>query len=136
MDQENETGSTLKTVLYVDDDPYMRLLVSVVLTGIGGITVHACSSGRAALLDATRMVPDLLLLDVRMPDMDGPSTLLELRKLKNTARTPALFVTGTPEDLSEQFCRQAGALGVISKPIDPLALAAQIQMIWDGGNAG
>ncbi|MES2296385.1 MAG: response regulator [Pseudomonadota bacterium] len=133
MEELETQAPKLKTILYVDDDPYMRLIVNVVLSGIAGIAVHTCSSGRVAVLDANRIVPDLLLLDVRMPEMDGPSTLLALRQLRNTASTPALFITGTPEDLQPGFCEQAGALGVITKPIDPLRFGAQLQAIWDGG---
>ena len=70
---------TLKTVLYVDDEPDIREVVELSLGLVGGLAVHTCDSGDRALQILPQLRPDLILLDVMMPRLDGPSTLQRLR---------------------------------------------------------
>ena len=74
--------------------------------------------------------PDLVLLDVMMPDMDGPATLRALRQLPGMAALPVVFMTAKvqPQEVAEYRAR--GALDVIAKPFDPMTLAAQVREIW------
>lgn len=118
----------LKKILLVDDQRDIRSIASLSLGKIGGFTLHACASGREALDCVLDFAPDLLLLDVSMPGMDGMATLDQLRSLGVAA--PAIFFTARigPEELVRQ--RSHGAIGLIPKPFDPLKLAQQITELW------
>jgi CheY-like chemotaxis protein len=124
-------GKQLKTILYVEDDLHVRTTAKLVLEVIGKFEVRECSSGREALLAARDFHPDLIVLDVMMPDIDGVGTLALLRRMPHLADTPALFVTGltTPEDVARYA--EAGAIGVIPKPVIPLRLTGQLHSMWE-----
>ena len=83
----------LARILYVEDEPDIRAIAQMALEAVGGFTVIACASGSEALANAPGASADLLLLDVMMPGMDGPSTLKALRELSATAQTPVIFMT-------------------------------------------
>ncbi|MDO3384720.1 response regulator [Gilvimarinus sp. SDUM040013] len=120
----------LQTILYVEDEPDIRAIAELALETVGGYTLVSCSSGREALAAAKSEVPDLILLDVMMPEMDGPETLRQLRELKSMAGVPAVFMTAKvqPSEVAEYLA--LGAVDVIAKPFDPLTLAEQINKIW------
>ena len=120
----------LNKVLYVEDDPDIQLVAQMALEMVGGLSLRACSSGREAVLAALDYQPDLILLDVMMPEMDGPATLVELRKLPNTATTPVVFMTAKVQAAEVSHYRALGAIGVIGKPFDPMALAQQVRQLW------
>jgi CheY-like chemotaxis protein len=124
-------GTDLRSILYVEDDLHVRTTAKLVLEVIGRFTVRECSSGHEALIAAEDFHPDLILLDVMMPELDGLATLELLRSMPHLADTPALFVTGLTEhaDIARYF--DAGAIGVISKPLVPLRLAAQVHSFWE-----
>jgi CheY-like chemotaxis protein len=121
----------LHSILYVEDDLHVRTTAKLVLEVIGNFKVRECSSGRQAVVAAENFHPDLILLDVMMPELDGLATLKALRELPHLADTPALFVTGltTPEDLARYM--GVGAIGVIPKPLIPLRLAGQVHQLWE-----
>ena len=128
--------SELKLVMYVEDDPDIQMVAQMALEVVGGLTLRACSSGREALAAARAgVVPDLILLDVMMPDMDGPATLAELRKLPATATTPAIFMTAKVQAAEVSYYKSIGAIGVIAKPFDPMLLAQQVRTLWEQGGA-
>ena len=122
---------TLRSVLYVEDDVHVRTTAKLVLEVIGNIVVRDCGSGRDALLVARDFTPDLIVLDVMMPEIDGVGILAMLRRMPHLADVPALFVTGltAPDDM--QRYADAGAIGVIPKPLVPLRLAGQLHAMWD-----
>lgn len=120
----------LTRVLYVEDDADIRAIATMALEMVGGFTVKACSSGTEALAAADNFEPDLLLLDVMMPEMDGPTTLSGLRNLKLTGATPAVFMTAKVQANELAYYLSLGALGVIAKPFDPMTLADQLRKIW------
>jgi len=126
----SELNQQLARILYVEDEPDIREIVRLSLENVGKFTVAVCDSGKAAIEVAPSFKPDLVLLDIMMPDMDGTRTLQALRALPQTARTPVIFFTAKvqPGDL-EQY-RQLGALDVIFKPFDPMRLPADIKRIW------
>ncbi len=117
-------------ILYVEDEPDIRAIVQMALEAVGGFTVIACASGSEALAAAATASADLLLLDVMMPGMDGPSTLKALRALPATANTPVIFMTAKVQAAEVALYKGLGALEVISKPFDPMELSAQISRIW------
>ena len=121
----------LRSILYVEDDLHVRTTAKLVLEVIGNFNVRECSSGRQAVLAAEDFHPDLILLDVMMPELDGLATLKALRELPHMSDTPAMFVTGLtmPEDLARYV--GVGAIGVIPKPLVPLRLAGQVTELWD-----
>jgi len=128
------SSDTLQRILYVEDEPDIQAVARIALETVGGFTVQICSSGEEALQAAIEFAPDLLLLDVMMPGMDGPTTLQELRNLPDLENTPAVFMTAKvqPQEI-EQF-KSYGALDVIAKPFDPMALSSQITAVWQQRN--
>jgi two-component system OmpR family response regulator len=121
---------TLKTIMYVEDDPDIQMVAQIALEVVGGLDLHTFGSGKDAVAAAAAFKPDLLLLDVMMPGMDGPMTLSELRKLPNTAATPVIFMTAKVQTAEVAHYRSLGALGVIAKPFDPMLLASQVRQLW------
>ena len=120
----------LTRILYVEDEPDIRMVAQMALEAVGGFVVTACSSGQEALAAAPSAQADLLLLDVMMPGMDGPSTLKALRDLPATAGTPVIFMTAKVQAAEVAAYKALGAIEVIPKPFDPMDLSAQIQRIW------
>jgi two-component system OmpR family response regulator len=123
-------GKELKRILYVEDEASIRTIAITVLEAVGGFAVVACSSGKQALEAAPTAAVDLILLDVMMPEMDGPATLMALRQLPQTAQTPAIFMTAKVQASEIQHYKSLGAIEVIAKPFDPMTLSAQISEIW------
>ena len=121
----------LVRILYVEDQQDIRLVAKMALEAVGGFTVVACASGQEALSSAAAAMADLLLLDIMMPGMDGPSTLKALRELPATAHTPVIFMTAKVQTAEVAQYMALGALQVIPKPFDPMELSAQIRHIWE-----
>jgi two-component system, OmpR family, response regulator len=123
--------SALRTILYVEDDPDIREVVTMALEVVGGFQVSVASSGRDALVAVEGSIPDLILLDVMMPDMDGPTTLAHLRERPELAAVPVVFITAKVQTTEIEYFKSLGAVDVIAKPFDPVMLASQVQAIWD-----
>ena len=121
----------LSRILYVEDDADVRKVATFALKMVGKFTVEACSSGEEALEKAVGFAPQLLLLDVMMPGMDGPTTLAQLRELPEIADVPAVFMTAKVQPQEVTRYRELGSLDVISKPFDPMTLAASVRGIWE-----
>jgi CheY-like chemotaxis protein len=123
--------STLQRILYVEDEPDIRAVAKLALEMVGGFTVKVCSSGEEALREAVAFGPDLILLDVMMPGMDGPSTLKALRALPSLAELPVAFMTAKVQPAEVAHYKTLGARDVIAKPFDPMTLASQVRAIWE-----
>ncbi|WP_423679252.1 MULTISPECIES: response regulator [unclassified Undibacterium] len=125
------TSANLVNILYVEDDPDIQTVAQIALEVVGGFVLKTCSSGSQALSEVNAgFVPDLLLLDVMMPNMDGPTTLAELRRLPATATTPVVFMTAKVQTYELELYYSLGAIGVIAKPFDPMELSAQVAKLW------
>ncbi|MFZ6690418.1 response regulator [Undibacterium sp. SXout20W] len=125
------TSANLANILYVEDDPDIQTVAQIALEVVGGFSLKTCSSGALALAEIqSGFVPDLLLLDVMMPNMDGPTTLAELRKLPTTATTPVVFMTAKVQSSELDYYKSLGAVGVIAKPFDPMELSTQVLKLW------
>ena len=122
--------SELNKILYVEDEPDIQAVASIALKDVGGFTLEICSSGKDALAKAAAFKPDLLLLDVMMPEMDGPSTLAALRSMPETANTPAIFMTAKVQTHEVEHFKSLGAIDVVAKPFDPMTLAQTLRDIW------
>ncbi|MEZ5705934.1 MAG: response regulator [Burkholderiaceae bacterium] len=120
----------LSRVMYVEDEPDIQAVARVALQAVGGFTVQICSSGEEALREVPRFRPDLILLDVMMPGMDGPGTLAALRTLPGFERIPVAFMTAKVQPSEVEHYKSLGALDVVAKPFDPMKLADQIRLIW------
>jgi len=118
---------SVSRILHVDDEPDIREVVDMSLALNPDFEVRACSSGAEAVATAAEWSPLLILLDVMMPTMDGPATLAQLRKDPRTASIPVLFMTARAQSREIAHFIALGAQGVISKPFDPMTLAAQVQ---------
>ena len=123
----------LKKILLVEDDPDIRVIVKSALEMMGGFEVRACSSGAEALSAVEELAPQLALLDVMMPELDGPGVLARLRELPATVTLPVIFLTAKASPQESERLRALGAVGVLSKPFDPLNLHEQIRAIWEKG---
>ncbi|MGD8576678.1 MAG: response regulator [Thiohalophilus sp.] len=120
----------LHRILYVEDEPDIQTIARIALEEVGDFQVKICTTGAEALANAAEFAPDLLILDVMMPGMDGPTTLAELRKLSGLADTPALFMTAKVQPEELEHLRAQGALDVITKPFDPMTLADTVRQLW------
>ncbi|MBO0662146.1 response regulator [Jiella sp. MQZ9-1] len=122
-------------VLYVDDEEDIREIAKMSLELNPDFSVEICSSGNDALQFAPQWRPDLILLDVMMPGIDGPETLVRLSKIPETAKTPIIFITArTQRQEVEQFM-SIGAIGVIGKPFEPMSLAGQVEALLKNATA-
>lgn len=110
-------------LLYVDDEEDIREVALLALELEPGFEVRACASGEEALALAPAWRPELILLDVMMPRMDGPTTLARLRETPELAATPVVFITARTQAAERERLLATGAAGIIAKPFDPMALA-------------
>ena len=118
---------TALRVLHVDDEPDIRDVVEMALDLDPALTVRGCSSGGEAISAAAEWQPDLILLDVMMPGMDGPTTLTQLRQTSKTSGIPVVFMTARAQPRELEHFVSLGAEGVIAKPFDPMTLAASVR---------
>jgi two-component system, OmpR family, response regulator len=122
-----------KQVLFVDDDASIRLIASLALERVGGFRVALARHGREALEMVAKGRPDVVLLDVMMPFLDGPATLAALRRRYSADHLPVVFLTAALQ--SEQLAQlhRLDAQGVLGKPFDPMRLAADLRLLlgWE-----
>jgi len=121
----------LSRILYVDDELILRKMTRATLEKLGGFTVGMASSGKEALDLAPEFQPDLILLDVMMPGMDGPTTLEELRKIPETVKTPVVFITAKAQADDIARFLALDAIGVVTKPFDPKDLIETLRRLWN-----
>lgn len=126
---------SLQRILYVEDEPDIQAVVRLALEQLGGFEVELCSSGGEALERAAAWRPDLILLDVMLPEMDGPETLRRLREQPASRDIPVVFMTARVRSRELEQFRSLGVLSLIPKPFDPMTLADQIRAIWSGADA-
>jgi CheY-like chemotaxis protein len=118
-------------VLYVDDEPDIREVAALSLQLDREIEVRAVESGPEALelIGGGGWAPDVVLLDVMMPGMDGPGVLKALRESPVGAETPVVFITARAQSHERSRLIDLGALGVITKPFDPMSLAKDLRAV-------
>lgn len=118
-------------ILCVDDDPDIRTIAVMALGLDPGMEVRSAASGAEglAVLDGGGWMPDVVLLDVMMPGMDGPAVLATIRANSETRALPVIFMTARARKADVDAYRDLGAIGVIVKPFDPLALAGEVRAL-------
>jgi two-component system OmpR family response regulator len=120
----------LERITYVEDEPDIRSITEFALQEIGGFTLDVCASGQEAIDKTADFNPDLIILDVMMPGIDGTETFKRLRAIPKLAETPVIFMTAKAMKHEIDRYRALGAADVIAKPFDPLALAERVLAIW------
>lgn len=121
----------LKKILYAEDEPDIQAVAQMALETIGGFEIVLCNSGVEAVDVAPGAAPDLILLDVMMPGLDGPETLAKLREIDSLKETPVIFLTAKAMASEVERFKEAGAIDVIAKPFDPMTISDQIREIWN-----
>ena len=133
----------LRTILCVDDERDILDVARMCLELVGGYQVTCCESGQAALdvLDGGQnggqnrgMTPDLILLDVMMPGLNGPETLAAVRRRSDFDAVPIVFMTARVQEAEVRAYLRLGVTAVIPKPFDPMKLAGELGMIWNAFN--
>ena len=120
----------LRKILLADDEPDVLEISRIALESVGGYEVAACSSGQELLERLADFEPDLIIIDVVMPDMAGLEVLQALRQVNGHAATPVVFLTGVIHGGELAALRGSGAVDIILKPFNPMTLAARLKEIW------
>jgi CheY-like chemotaxis protein len=115
-----------RVVLIVDDDEHIREIAQVTLEAIAGWTVVTAASGQEGIARALAEQPDAILLDVMMPEMDGPTTVGKLKASESTRDIPVVLLTAKVQAEDKRNFMDLGIEGIISKPFDPMTLADEI----------
>ena len=121
----------LNSLLYVDDDDDIREIVEMSLGLDGTMRVISSAGGEHALATMRASLPDLVVLDVMMPGMDGPAILRRMRADPDLKDIPVIFMTAKANPREVERFRELSAIGVIAKPFDPMALGSQVRALWD-----
>ena len=114
-------------ILHIDDEPDLREIIEISLGLDPAFDIRSCESGTEGVVMAAEWQPDIILLDVMMPVMDGIATLMVLREKPETTHIPVIFMTARAQARELDRFRALGAFGVIAKPFDPMTLAASVR---------
>jgi two-component system alkaline phosphatase synthesis response regulator PhoP len=120
----------VRRVLVVDDERSIRLLCRVNLSA-SGMDVLEAENGTTALELARRERPDLVLLDVMMPDLDGWTVARELADDERTREIPIVFLTARAEAADKRMGQQLGGVGYVVKPFDPVTIGEFVERVID-----
>lgn len=121
----------LKKILVIDDDEDVLKIIEYCLSSISQFELKCVLSGEEGIQAALEMNPDLILLDVMMPKMDGTATLQAIRLIPKLQLTPVIFITAKAQKKEIEDYLKLGAADVIIKPFDPLMLSQTILQIWE-----
>jgi CheY-like chemotaxis protein len=113
-------------VLVIDDEDDIRRIAMISLSGVGGMVVAEANGGLEGIRKAREERPDVILLDMMMPGLDGLATFQVLRGDPETSGIPVVFLTAKAMSAEVDRLRALGARGVLIKPFDPMALPGQL----------
>jgi CheY-like chemotaxis protein len=117
----------MSRILYVDDEADIREVAQMALELDPELEVRTCASGVEGIDAAITWRPDLILLDVMMPGMDGPTVFRTLSSRPETQSIPVVFITARTQAQDVAGLRELGARGVLAKPFDPMSLADEVK---------
>lgn len=117
---------TTRRVLIIEDDHDIRQLTQFSLEMVASWEVFAAAAGKEGLVLAETEQPDAILLDVMMPDMDGPAVFERLQANERTREIPTIFLTAKVQAAERRRLSDLGAVAVIAKPFDPMTLPGQV----------
>lgn len=120
----------LKRVMHVEDDESIRMIAELALVDVSGLELLSCDSGQSALQQVESFMPDLILLDVMMPKMDGLETIKALKERSDVSHIPVVFMTARIQEAEKQQYMQAGAVAVLEKPFEPMELGEALNRIY------
>lgn len=121
----------LKKMIITDDDEDILTITQFSLEDIPEVEIKYCHSGQETIQEALTFQPDLILLDVMMPNMDGLATLAALKLLPSLSQIPVIFLTARARKEEVEDYKKRGAIDIILKPFDPLLLSETIRQIWE-----
>jgi len=120
-----------KLVLVIDDENDIREVAQLCLEVVGGWKVVTASSGKDGLVKAAQYSPDVILLDVMMPELDGLSTYQQLQANAATSDIPVILLTAKVQISEQRKFANLGVKAVLTKPFDPMTLASQVAKVLD-----
>lgn len=120
----------LKKILYAEDESDIQTIVQVALWAYSDLDIKICDNGQMLLDCVESYKPDLILLDIMMPIMDGLTTCRHLKLNPNTKDIPVVFLTAKAQFQEIEIYKNIGILGVLVKPFDPLELVGKLQELW------
>lgn len=126
----------LKKILYAEDEPDVHTLVELTIQTMSDYEIKICNNGKKLLECVEEYKPDLILLDVMMPEMDGPTTFKTLQSKETTKKIPVIFVTAKAQVHEVEKFKEIGSWGVITKPFTLMNLCDEIQEIWNNNSNG
>lgn len=121
----------LKRILHVEDVPSIQVVTRIALEKLGGFEVLSCGSGQQALEEVQAFAPDMILLDVMLPQMDGMELLRQLAQRVDLRQIAVVLLTGQKEPAELDELKRLGVRRLLHKPFDPLQLATQLREIWE-----
>jgi CheY-like chemotaxis protein len=124
----------LKKILYAEDEPDVQTVVELTVQTMSDYEIKVCDNGKRLLECVEEYNPDLILLDVMMPEMDGPTTFKNLQENIKTKAIPVVFMTAKAQIHEIEIFKETGIWGVITKPFDPMNLCNEIAKIWNESN--
>jgi len=125
---------SLQRILLADDEPDILEISRIALETVGGFEVSVCSSGKTLLERLPEFRPDLVIVDVLMPDMTGPEVFEEIRRRPEYDEVPVIYLTGVIQEEELEDLRETGVADIILKPFDPMTLADRINGVWKGSH--
>lgn len=125
-----------KRILLVDDEDDIREVATISMQAVGGWEVLSARNGTEAIEKALAEQPDAILLDVMMPDLDGPTTFRRLQEDPRTRDIPVILLTAKAQAADRRSFEELGVTGVLSKPFDPMALPEQVAELLAGARSG
>ncbi|AFL90046.1 response regulator with CheY-like receiver domain and winged-helix DNA-binding domain [Terriglobus roseus DSM 18391] len=118
-------------ILLIDDEDDIREVASLTLEATAGWEVITASSGASGIRAAIAEQPEAILMDVMMPEMDGPTTFREMQKNPLISQIPVILLTAKVQGVDQRRFADLGVAAVLFKPFDPMTLAAQIAQVLD-----
>lgn len=124
----------LNKIMYAEDEPDIRMIVQVAIEATSPCQIAFAENGQDLLDKVEDFMPDLIMLDVMMPEMDGPTALKKLRENPATKDIPVIFMTAKAQVHELEELKSLGVVDVLTKPFDPIQLYTNIKEIWDRTN--
>ncbi len=124
----------LNKIMYAEDEPDIRMIVQVAIEATSPCQIAFAENGKDLLDKVEDFMPDLIMLDVMMPEMDGPTALKKLRENPATKDIPVIFMTAKAQVHELEELKSLGVVDVLTKPFDPIQLYTNIKEIWDRTN--
>ncbi|MBD3870929.1 MAG: response regulator [Acidobacteria bacterium] len=125
---------SLQRILLADDEPDILEISRIALETVGGFEVSVCLSGKTLLERLPEFKPDLVIVDVLMPDMTGPEVFEEIRRRPEYDEVPVIYLTGVIQEEELEDLRETGVADIILKPFDPMTLADRINGVLKGSH--